>query len=123
MSIQTQTRKLLALLVFSVMSFSVASEEERTKTIWSCKKPFGSENILWLVEWGPKSYIKVFDQRIPAQYSLDGLEKRWDWGLDSSDFTYDYAITLEPDLTAQYYDFRAAEGGRAKAKEIYKCSK
>lgn len=95
---------------------------ESDKVIWSCKQPYGKENILWLVEWEDKSYIKVFDERIPAKYTMDGLQKRWNWELDE-DFTYTYAITLAPDRYASYYDFSTSKDGTAKASDKYKCSK
>ena len=95
---------------------------EDGKVIWSCKQPYGKENILWLVEWGDKSYIKVFDERIQAKYTMDGLRKRWNWEL-GEDSTYVYAITLAPDLYASYYDFSLSKDGTATAKEKYICSK
>ncbi len=114
----------MTLLIFTGMfaQMSSAQESKISKKIWSCKKPYTKENILWLVEWGSKSYVKVFDERIPARFKMDGLEKRWDWGLDS-EFTYNYAITLRPDRTAIYFDFSASKDGTAKSKGTYKCEK
>ncbi|WP_426415226.1 hypothetical protein [Aestuariirhabdus sp. LZHN29] len=124
MNLKSQKLALSSIIfLLSMAFFGNAESNEPKKVIWSCKKPYGKENILWLVEWGSKSYIKVFDQRIAARYGMDGLEKRWDWGLDDTDLTYDYAITLEPDLSAQYFDFASSDNGRAKAREVYKCSK
>ena len=54
---------------------------------------------------------------------MDGIEKRWDWGLDSADNTYDYAISLGPDRTAIYYEFKGSKDGSAKPSGIYKCEK
>ncbi len=111
-------------LGISLVAFdSRANETDDSKVIWACKKIYTKENILWLVEWGDKSYIKVFDERIPAEYSLDGLEKRWNWGLNKTSLTYKYAITLGPDKTAMYYDFSTSTTGTAKARELYQCTK
>lgn len=77
--------------------------EESAKVIWSCREQFGTNNVLWLVEWSDKSYIKVFEERIPAKYYMDGLRKRWDWGV-ASDHTYDYSVVMEPNGTAFYLD-------------------
>ncbi len=112
----------LACLAFLLAPESISEEPEgeSPKTVWSCKALFGNENILWLVEWGNNSYVKVFDDRISAKYSMDGLDKRWDWGRG---FSYTFAITLGPDKEAAYYDFTGSEDGRAKASAIYKCSK
>lgn len=93
------------------------------KIIWSCKKPGAEKNVLWLVEWGPKSYIKALNERIPARYVMEGLEKRWDWALDETDRMYSYTITLTPDLVAKYYDFKLSQDRTAKAKSRYHCEK
>ena len=103
--------------------FAGDTGNEDSKIIWSCKKGYGTENVLWLVEWEAKSYVKVFDERIPARYTMDGLEKRWNWGLDKTDFTYDYAITLSPDRIAKYYDFTLSKDGTASHQAAYKCTK
>lgn len=93
------------------------------KTIWSCRKPKTDKNILWLVEWGPRSYIKALDERIRTRYTMNGLEKRWDWGLDETDLTYSYTITLTPDMKATYFDFKLSKNGTAQPKDVYECSK
>ena len=117
--------KIISIFLISscFLSLVTHAQSDQDKIIWSCKKPYKKENILWLVEWGDKSYIKVFDERIPATYKMDGLEKRWNWGLDRETFSYDYAITLSPDKTAAYYDFTTSTDGRAKSSAIYKCEK
>jgi hypothetical protein len=118
---------LISLFLFSnIFSSGVTAEgiqTEEKKVIWSCKKLYSKEHILWLVEWGDKSYIKVFDERILAFYKMDGLEKRWNWDLDGISRTYNYAITLDPDLTASYYDLSISSDGTAKSKATYKCKK
>jgi len=103
-----------------VVAEDLSSHE--SKVIWSCREVLGKENILWLIEAGPDSYIKVFGERLNARYSMSGLSKRWDWGLASDD-SYNYTITLGPDLTASYYDFTGSGDGRATARQFYKCSK
>jgi hypothetical protein len=96
--------------------------QQQEKVIWSCRT-YGSKNTLWLVEWADKSYIKVFDERIKASFSMRGLNKRWDWGLDESDNTYNYAITLSPDMKASYYDFSTSTTGKSIPREEYFCKK
>lgn len=109
-------------LIISVLSNSARAEPENKKVVWSCKTLLGQESILWLVEWGDQSYIKVFDERIPTTFKMSGLEKRWNWGLDEN-LTYTYAITLGADLYASYYDFSTSKDGTASSRERYKCSK
>ena len=112
-------------LVFSflVLAFANIARAGEDKVIWSCKKPYGKENILWLVEWGGQSYIKVFDERIPATYEMSGLTKRWNWDLDGDDHTYKYAITLGADMVAKYFDFTTSSDGTATSKATYNCKK
>lgn len=109
--------------MFLPIVFAEDSIAENTKIIWSCKEYSGTENILWLVEWGSKSYIKVFNERIPASYSMEGLGKRWDWGLDSNDSTYNYAIILSLDKVAAHYKFKFSKDDIVKPSEFYKCEK
>lgn len=110
------------IIMIYTLSIGVQAEPENKKVVWSCKKHYEKENILWLVEWEDQSYIKVFDERISAQFKMSGLEKRWNWGIDKDD-TYMYAITLGADLSASYYDFSTSKDGTASPKERYKCSR
>jgi hypothetical protein len=51
-------------------------------------------------------------------YRRTGLEHRWDWGPDGSD----YAFVIKSDGAGLYYDFSTAEPGESKkASEVYKC--
>ena len=110
--------------MFLPIVFAEDSISENTKIIWSCKEhSSGTENILWLVEWGSKSYIKVFNERIPANYSMEGLGKRWDWGLDSNNSTYNYTIILNLDKVAAHYKFKFSKDEIVKPSEFYKCEK
>jgi len=109
---------LASFLIFSPTSYAEA------KTIWSCTAGNPTKNVLWLVEWGAKSYVKVFDDRIPATYSMDGIKKRWDWGLDKTDWTYDYAVVLGVDGIARYHDFSAVKDGeKVMSQSSYRCTK
>ena len=116
-------------LTFSNMFLPIAFSEEDSisenkKIIWSCQEYYlGTENVLWLVEWGSKSYIKVFNERIPARHTMEGLEKRWDWDLNSNDSTYNYAMVLGLDKEASYYNLKSSKDGTAKPRELYKCEK
>ncbi|MCP3688086.1 MAG: hypothetical protein GY784_06705 [Gammaproteobacteria bacterium] len=115
--------KLLILVtLFAVNSYSHSAENRFGKTIWSCHSLYGEESILWLVEWGDKSYIKVFDERIPVKYTLSGLEKRWQWGLDK-DNNYMYEIALGPDKEAEYFNFATSKDRAVQSQETYTCIK
>ncbi len=114
-------KRLLMIALLGLVISSPAKAEPK-KTIWSCKEPYTQGNILWLVEWGDKSYVKVFDERLAARYSLRGLKKRWDWGL-ASDGSYNVAIELKPGLTASYFDVSTSKDGTASPSATYNCAK
>jgi hypothetical protein len=112
------------LAILSFLSISAFGQDGADKkVVWSCTTEYGSTNIVWLVEWGSKSYIKVFDERIPSTYSMSGLRKRWNWGYDDERDAYMYSLVLRPDLYALYYDFTVSKDGVAESKQVYKCSK
>lgn len=104
-----------------VCSAATNAADTSKKTIWSCGKSSTSPRVLHLVQWGADSYVKVFDDRIKAHYYRDGLDKRWDWGLDGD--TYKYALVLTAELTAKYYDFSLSEDGRSTYNRKYYCRK
>lgn len=55
-----------------------------------------------------------------ASYSRSGLQRRWDWGLDTNG-SYKYSIVIKSDGTALYYDFTTTvDGHSTKANEVYK---
>jgi len=54
---------------------------------------------------------------------MEGLGKRWDWGLDSNDSTYNYAIILSLDKVAAHYKFKFSKDDIVKPSEFYKCEK
>ena len=118
--------KLIALILCSMainFALPALAEEQVKKNIWSCNKEYRVEKVLWLVEWGSKSYIKVFDDRIPAIYDLDGLTKRWSFGLNEATNKYEFAVILSPDQKAYYYNFKTSTDGTAKSSDSYICKK
>ncbi len=118
-------KNMLALLLsfgLIVPASGVWADEGDGKEIWSCKNLYENSNILWLVQWNDKSYIKVFDERIPAEYIMNGLEKTWNFGLESNAY-FNYKITLGPDGTARYYDFNNSKDGIAQPRTSYRCKK
>lgn len=55
-----------------------------------------------------------------AFFSIEGLNRRWDWGL-SDDGTFDYAVVLDIDGIARFFDFSNSEDGRARSSDIFRC--
>jgi len=53
-------------------------------------------------------------------FSRDGLNYRWDWGSDNSN----YSFIIKPDGVALYYDFTGVPVGEStKARDVYKAYK
>lgn len=58
-----------------------------------------------------------------AYFSRQGLDLRWDWGIDGYGTSYKYSFLIEPDGTGLYYDFSASKDGTAKPRGFYKVHK
>lgn len=55
-----------------------------------------------------------------THYRRAGLEHRWDWGPNKSD----YSFVLQTDGTGLYYDFTTVDKGKTtKPRSLYKCRK
>lgn len=103
--------KTLSSLIVSlglVSSFAAAAEAERH--IWACRVSPDAAEDLWLVEWGPKSYVKLYDNRLWSSFSYEGDDRRWDFDR-RPDGLARYSVVLKPDLTVDYYDFTEAKAG------------
>jgi hypothetical protein len=51
---------------------------------------------------------------------FEGLNKRWDFGVNDEGFNY--SLVLEPDQSAAYYDFsRAKDGEMVSASAVFFC--
>lgn len=85
-----------------------ASADERS--IWECRTSNPSaEPILYLVEWGQRSYIKFSYMRFAAHYESGEDYQAWYWHNDGSGY-YRYGLILGADDRAWYHDFRTASG-------------
>ena len=63
---------LVVLLAHALIpTYAQAKEDaERKKVIWSCTPSNESKpEVLRLVDWGDQSYVRVFDEEIPANES------------------------------------------------------
>jgi hypothetical protein len=79
--------------------------------MWNCAVGSAPGNTIVLVSMGPRSYVTLSGQRVPASVTQTGEERRWAWGANS--------IVLSPEGLARYY-----EGGDATAaKGTFRCRK
>ena len=57
-----------------------------------------------------------------AQFRIDGLDRRWNFG--DGDTAYDFAIVIEPNGDGSYYDFsRVPTGESTGPKQLYYCQR
>jgi len=64
--------------------------------------------------------VSVGDTTHPADFRVDGLNWRWNFGC-TEDRAYPYSFIIEPDGTGLYYNFRPSVDGRADPSEYYDC--
>ena len=72
-------------------------------------------------ENGISGTIRVAGTIHNTAYRVAGFNRRWDFG-PSNDLTYDYALVIQPDGSAFYYDFSSAESGETvMSSQRYTC--
>jgi hypothetical protein len=99
-------RTLIGLSVVFSAALSVGSSASE---MWSCSVGGTTGNKILLVDMGPRSYVKLSGQRVPATVTVTGEARRWVWGENS--------IVLDSDGLAQYY-----EGGDTETvKATFRC--
>lgn len=97
------------------------AQPDVSKKVWACAANGDSVEDLFLVEWGKRSYVKLYEARIWGQYSVDDKEKRWDFGQGSQGSAAFSAI-LKPSGELDYYDFREVAPGQAvEPSYFYNC--
>ena len=66
--------------------------------------------------------IKVAGVTQQAAFSVDGFDRRWDFGPALKNGHTRYAFVIQPNGNAGYYDFTYAdEKGRTSARQSYVC--
>lgn len=93
-------RTIFVLVVLALSAPAVATEGI---TMWGCAQGGERRSVLYLADRGSQSYVKLGEQRIPAELRVSDAEHRWTFGPNH--------ISLTPDGIAEYY-----ERGTLKAK-------
>ena len=111
--------KAFIVVPFLLLSAGWAAADDRV--IWECRtgNPF-SEPLLYLVEYGGKSYVKFSHVRFSAFFQADEQQRAWYWHNDGSGY-YRYGITLGIDGTAWYHRFGGSDGADSQAIDYFKC--
>ena len=98
-------RTLLLIMLFAV---SVPTHAAQDMEMWGCAPLGERRTVLFAVDRGSRSYVKIGGQRATARVSTEEAGKRWTWGNN--------AIVLASDNNADYY-----EGNTVKAR--FKCKR
>ena len=86
--------------------------ENRGET-WRCFKSWEPDTTLVaLTRQGDSGEVAVSGLTRSARFQVNGLELRWDFGLDD-DGNFEYAFVIQPDRTGLYYDFSRSRDGTA----------
>ncbi len=103
--------RLIATILVSLLSTNIAAAE---KKVWACKAYGDSSEDLHLVQWGERSYVKLYEDRIWGTHYPEGDDLRWDFGHQRGGYAAFSAI-LKPSGELDYYDFRAVGSGSTEA--------
>ena len=98
-----------AALILILLAGTANAETFKCKsgTYWDSSKVVV---IATINEDGESGTIKVAGVTHQAKYSVDGFDRRWNFGLQD-DLTFDFAFVMEPSGVARYYDFSRSEAG------------
>ncbi len=99
--------------------------QDRLET-WRCfdNTDFNRTNALLTLRRLPKAYgeVSVAGTTHPASFKVAGLDRRWDFGHDTTaNGLWPYAFLIKPDGTGVYYDFSLSTDGTAKPSQIFQC--
>ena len=95
-----------ALLLIMLFAVPVPTNAAQDMEMWGCSPHGERRTVLFAVDRGSRSYVKIGGQRATARVSTEETGKRWTWGNNS--------LVLTSDNNADYY-----EGSTVKAK--FKC--
>ena len=76
--------------------------------------------LVALTRQGDSGEVAVSGLTRSARFQVNGLELRWDFGLDD-DGNYEYAFVIQPDRTGLYYDLSRSPDGTASPRQTFDC--
>jgi hypothetical protein len=109
--------RIFCFVVAVLLSTNLAAGE---KKIWACKARGDSSEDLHLVQWGQRSYVKLYENRIWGSHYPDGDDLRWDFGQQRNGYAA-FSAVLKPSGKLDYYDFRTAGADAIEASYNYTC--
>lgn len=115
------TKRALLVLLVSLLAHGAAADDGDRKRVWACNANGTPEEDLYLVAWGWRSYVKLYEARIWGNHYREGDELRWDFGSGRNRHS-DFSAILKQDGSLDYYDFRNVQPGEEiEASFHYSC--
>ena len=110
------------LLLLSILSFS-AQAVEVTES-WVCTESSYKSEILVVADvfsGRQTGSIAVAGTVHGADYSVQGFNRRWDFGKAAENGVLPYAFVIKPDGDAMYYDFSNSADGKTSPSQFMFC--
>ena len=106
-------RFILLLLMLPVATYASPIET------WTCTQGLNTDVLVvaYVNKGRETGTIKVAGVTHNASFSVQGFERRWDFGL-TKDKEYTYAFLIQPNGTATYYDFSDVTKGKKTGPKI-----
>lgn len=90
------------LLAFVLLTVSIPTLSAQDMEMWGCAPLGERRTVLFIVDRGSRSYVKVGGQRATARVTAEEGGKRWTWGGNS--------ILLLDNSRADYYESGEMKG-------------
>lgn len=113
--------KYFLLLTFT---FSLPIHADVIAESWVCTETFYTKEVLVMaITFSNKQTgsIAVAGTVQSANYSVQGFNRRWDFGKEKANGVLPYAFIITPDGTAKYYDFSMSADGKSSPSQIMHC--
>ena len=120
---------LLALLIaLPAAAQDIPGGDSNMLEIWECflsSDIKDQKTILTLIRFDDGTgRVHVDRTTISTEFSIAGLDRRWDWEWLDDAQTFRYAIILRMNKRASYFDFGMADAdGNALPKEFFVCER
>lgn len=90
---------------------------------WECFDYLGRSKLgtLTVDQYGTSGTVDFNGINASTQFTIQGIERRWDWGWGNGG--YDYAIVINAEGTGRFYNFRGSNGGTVKPSHVFKCTR
>ena len=118
------TRDMMKYFLLLMFMFSLPIHADVIAESWACTDtPYTKEILVMAVTFSNKESgsIAVAAMVQSAEYSVQGFNRRWDFGKVKTNGALPYTFIIEPDGTAKYYDFSTSVDGKSSPSQIMHC--